>query len=53
MYELLPNWSLLGLEGIQDLPAVQWNLQNIKRMTEKKRKASLERLRQILKHLSY
>tara|TARA_R110001599_G_scaffold353823_1_gene599139 strand:- start:11666 stop:12580 length:915 start_codon:yes stop_codon:yes gene_type:complete len=48
MYELLPNWSLLGLEGILDLPAVQWNLQNIRGMTDEKRKASLERLRQVL-----
>ncbi|MAA87608.1 MAG: hypothetical protein CME39_08125 [Haliea sp.] len=48
MYELLPNWSLLGLEGIQDLPAVQWNLHNIRKMTDERRKASLERLRQVL-----
>ncbi|MBA7624979.1 hypothetical protein ES703_32399 [subsurface metagenome] len=27
--ELRPDWELLGLDGIDRLPAVQWKLQNL------------------------
>jgi hypothetical protein len=27
-----PEWNLLGVPGIENLPAVQWKLQNIRRM---------------------
>ena len=31
-----PAWNLLGLEGVENLPAIQWKLMNIKNMTKKK-----------------
>ena len=43
-----PEWNLLGLTGIEDLPAVKWKLMNIKRMDEKKHKKALEKLRNYL-----
>ena len=27
--ERMPQWELIGLEGVQNLPAVQWKLLNI------------------------
>jgi predicted nucleotidyltransferase component of viral defense system len=43
-----PDWALLNLPGIENLPAVQWKLLNIRRMAPAKRKQSFEILRQIL-----
>ena len=43
-----PEWNLLGLTGIEDLPAVKWKLMNIKRMEKKKHKKALEKLRNYL-----
>jgi hypothetical protein len=43
-----PIWSLLGVNGVDTLPAVQWKLLNIKRMDGHKHKIALERLRKIL-----
>ena len=40
-----PKWDLLGLTGVEDLPAVKWKLINIKRMDKKKHKKALEKLR--------
>lgn len=40
-----PRWNLMGLEGIEKLPAVQWKLMNILKMSEKKRAESLEKLK--------
>jgi len=31
-----PEWDMLGVTGIENLPAVQWKLQNIRRMTPAK-----------------
>ncbi|WP_454060832.1 nucleotidyl transferase AbiEii/AbiGii toxin family protein [Candidatus Nitrospira salsa] len=43
-----PNWSLMGIEGIEKLPAVQWKLKNIQSMHEKKHAKALEKLRKVL-----
>jgi len=43
-----PEWDLLGLTGVEDLPAVKWKLMNIKSMDKKKHKKALEKLRNYL-----
>jgi len=43
-----PEWDLLGLTDVEDLPAVKWKLMNIKRMEKKKHKKALEKLRNYL-----
>ena len=43
-----PDWNLAPESHIQHLPAVQWKLHNIGRMSEKKRAQSLEKLERIL-----
>jgi len=43
-----PEWDLLGLTGVEELPAVKWKLMNIKRMEKKKHKNALEKLRNYL-----
>lgn len=43
-----PDWSLIDLPGIADLPAVRWKLVNLDRMSEAKHAAALDRLRQVL-----
>lgn len=43
-----PKWSLTGIEGIEKLPAVQWKLKNIQKMSGKKRAESLEKLKRVL-----
>lgn len=45
---LVPDWSLLGLEGVKDLPAVQWKLLNLKKMPEEKWLQALETLKATL-----
>lgn len=43
-----PDWKLLGLTGVERLPAVQWKLKNIAKMAPAKRKDQLESLRKKL-----
>ena len=43
-----PDWGLLDLNGVAELPAVQWKLLNIQRMTPAKREQAVERLRHVL-----
>jgi len=40
-----PKWFLLGMEGIDKLPAIQWKLTNIQRMNKKKHTESLAKLK--------
>lgn len=42
------DWALLGLENIEQLPAIKWKQQNIKRMSEEKLKMELSQLAEIL-----
>ena len=39
-----PDWDLLGLKGIDKLPAVQWKLQNISKMSKDKHREALKEL---------
>jgi predicted nucleotidyltransferase component of viral defense system len=43
-----PEWGLLGLNGIEDLPAVQWKLINLRKMPDDKHASALENLRRVL-----
>ena len=43
-----PNWGLLGLPDIDKLPAVQWKLQNLEKMTAEKHIAALKKLEEAL-----
>lgn len=39
-----PDWTLLPVAGIDQLPAIQWKLINIRKMDKKKQKESLQKL---------
>ena len=43
-----PQWELLGLNNIENLPAVQWKLKNIQKMDQSKHKSTLEKLKEVL-----
>jgi predicted nucleotidyltransferase component of viral defense system len=43
-----PRWNLMGLEGIEKLPAIQWKLMNIQKINKKKHAESLEKLKRKL-----
>jgi hypothetical protein len=43
-----PQWDLLGVPGIENLPAVKWKLLNIGRMTHGKHREALRKLRDYL-----
>jgi hypothetical protein len=43
-----PEWSLLPMPGVAQLPAVQWKLINIGRMSKAKHAAAVEQLKQVL-----
>jgi predicted nucleotidyltransferase component of viral defense system len=44
-----PDWDLLGLDNIDRLPAVQWKLHNISKMSKDKHQKALEQLKKKLK----
>ena len=46
--EGMPQWGLIGLEGVQNLPAVQWKLLNIGRMAPAKHQQAVRKLRDYL-----
>jgi predicted nucleotidyltransferase component of viral defense system len=48
MKEGRPRWGLLGLEGVENLPAVQWKLLNISRMAPEKHQKAVRKLRDYL-----
>lgn len=43
-----PDWRLLNLEGVAELPAVQWKLTNVRSMKPLKRELALTNLRRVL-----
>ena len=43
-----PDWSLLELEGVEDLPAVQWKLINLNRMSAERHEDAVSRLKTVL-----
>ncbi len=46
--EGLPKWELLGLDGIENLPAVKWKLLNIGKMNPSKHRKAVHKLRDYL-----
>lgn len=46
-----PEWDLLSFANVSELPAVQWKLHNIRRMTKDRHLAALEKLVQVLAQL--
>lgn len=43
-----PDWSLLDIEGVANLPAVQWKLLNIQKMPKQKHKMAMDKLEKVL-----
>jgi len=43
-----PDWDALGIPHLRDLPALQWKLQNIRRMDDAKRHLALAKLEDAL-----
>ena len=43
-----PKWNSIGIEGVEKLPAVQWKLMNVRRLSAKRQKELLEKLRRVL-----
>ena len=43
--EMNPQWQLLGLDGIDKLPSIQWKLLNIRKMSKKKHTDALSLLK--------
>jgi hypothetical protein len=43
-----PEWALMAIDGIDKLPAIQWKLMNIQRMSSHKRAEALENLQTVL-----
>jgi predicted nucleotidyltransferase component of viral defense system len=43
-----PNWTLLGLEGINELPAIKWKQINLAKMTDVKHKQAYNKLIDVL-----
>lgn len=46
--ELRPEWALIGLNGVEQLPAVQWKLQNLRKMSPKKHAEAIGKLKRCL-----
>ena len=44
-----PDWKLLGLEGVDKLPAVRWKLHNLERMPHDRHRAAYENLESVLR----
>jgi len=43
-----PRWDLLGLDGVERLPAVKWKLHNLERMAPEARRGAVARLEKVL-----
>lgn len=43
-----PNWTLLDIPNIDKLPAIQWKIENIKKMDKKKHQESVNKLKSAL-----
>ena len=43
-----PQWNLLGIEGVENMPAVQWKLKNLAGMEQSKHRESLRKLEELL-----
>ena len=43
-----PDWALLGLPGVAELPAVKWRRHNLDKLSTEKRKALVDQLAEVL-----
>jgi hypothetical protein len=43
-----PDFSLLSISDLENLPAIRWKIENILKMESKKRIAATEKLKSIL-----
>ncbi|MGH8546049.1 MAG: nucleotidyl transferase AbiEii/AbiGii toxin family protein [Gammaproteobacteria bacterium] len=43
-----PNWRVMGIKGLEKLPALQWKLTNIRKISAKKRTELLDKLKRTL-----
>lgn len=43
-----PDWALLGLEGVSELPAIKWKQINLAKMPDDKHEQALEKLKEVL-----
>jgi hypothetical protein len=43
-----PDWPLLGLDGVKDLPAVKWKMMNLGKMSADKHTKALKTLEEVL-----
>jgi predicted nucleotidyltransferase component of viral defense system len=46
--EGIPQWGLIGIEGVENLPAVKWKLMNIGKMNQSKHSKAVQKLRDYL-----
>jgi Nucleotidyl transferase AbiEii toxin, Type IV TA system len=46
--ELEPDWTLLGVTGVDELPAVRWKLQNLTKMPKPKHRLAVAKLKEVL-----
>lgn len=44
-----PEWNLLGVDGVAELPAVRWRMQNLDTLGPDKRAALVDRLEEVLR----
>ncbi len=45
---LKPNWTLLGLSNIENLPAVRWKMHNLEKMDKNRHSEALKNLKDVL-----
>jgi len=43
-----PDWTLLNLDGVSELPAIKWKQINLAKMPDEKHKQALEKLKEVL-----
>jgi len=43
-----PDWPLLGLSGVSELPAVKWRQVNLNKLSAARRTALIARLEEVL-----
>ncbi len=47
-----PEWDLLGIPGVAELPAVRWKLRNLATMTKERHAAACENLERVLDRIA-
>mgnify|MGYP000740083452 FL=1 len=43
-----PDWALLELDAVRELPAIKWKQINLAKMPDDKHKLALEKLKEVL-----